>query len=110
MLLCFGYNSPGLIFNAILLFLCFAKMQFSSRMINYLSSSVFAVYLITDQTVIRNIVLKNTVDLFIPYMQTLPCLLIMLLFITLIMMVCCVIVDKIFAPIWSIVRFIPKKG
>lgn len=57
MRLSFNYNSIGLILNAIIIFLLFTKIRINnSKTINYISSSMFAVYIIHEQPTIRNII------------------------------------------------------
>ena len=51
-LICFGYNSPGLIIMASSFFLCFATMRpFHNKWINYSATSVFPVYLLHENYV-----------------------------------------------------------
>ena len=45
----FSYSSPVLIMNSVLFFLIFSRMHFSSRIINWLAASVFAVYILHHQ-------------------------------------------------------------
>ena len=56
MRLSFYYNSIGLILNAVLIFILFAKIRISSKTINFISSSMFAVYIIHEQPLIRNVI------------------------------------------------------
>ncbi len=56
MRLSFYYNSIGLILNALLIFLLFTKIKMASKVVNYISSSMFAVYIIHEQPLIRNII------------------------------------------------------
>ena len=48
----FPYNSIGLILNSIIFFLIFAKISFSSKLVNWLASSTLAVYLIHENSFI----------------------------------------------------------
>lgn len=41
----FPYNSPLIILNSILVFIIFAKMRFTSKLVNWLSGGIFACYL-----------------------------------------------------------------
>lgn len=51
-LMCFGYNSPGLIIMAVSFFMYFANMRpFYNKWINYSASSVFSVYLLHENYV-----------------------------------------------------------
>lgn len=51
-LMCFGYNSPGLIIMAVSFFMYFAtKRPFYNKWINYSASSVFSVYLLHENYV-----------------------------------------------------------
>lgn len=44
----FYYNNPIVIFSTVLLFISFSKLQIQSKIINWLSSSILAVYLIQE--------------------------------------------------------------
>ena len=107
--LCYGYNSPGLIFGALLLFLIFAKIKIKNKLINYISSSVFAVYLITDQTYIRNYILKDLVETIYTASVTTYLQIILIISFTIFVMFVCVVIDKMLSPMWKISNFISKK-
>ena len=46
--LCYGYNSPVLILMSVTFFLFFASFDFKSKLVNWIASSVFAVYLVHE--------------------------------------------------------------
>ena len=46
--LCYGYNSPILIFMSVLFFLIFTTFDFKSKVVNWMAGSVFAVYCIHE--------------------------------------------------------------
>lgn len=90
------YCSPILIINAILLFLIISRMSFRSSWINYLSASVFSMYIIHHQYVILYKIIGPTID----YFKSKPlnsCEFILVLsFITIVIMGGCVLIDFIF--------------
>ena len=47
--LSFPYCSPILILNAVLLFIVFSRMSFQSKTVNWMSSSVFSIYILHHQ-------------------------------------------------------------
>lgn len=50
----FRYNSPFMIIIAVLFFLLFARFRFYSKVINISASSVFAMYLIHENSIVNN--------------------------------------------------------
>lgn len=90
------YCSPILIINAILLFLIISRMSIRSSWINYLSASVFSMYIIHHQYVILYKLIGPTID----YFKSKPlnsCEFILVLsFITIVIMGGCVLIDFIF--------------
>lgn len=91
--LTFYYNSVGLILNAVLIFLLFCKIRISNTAINYVASSMFSVYIIHEQPLIRNSIseyirangLVDTGGV---------------LFVAVAVFVSCIIIDKCMTPIW----------
>ena len=99
--LSFPYCSPLLIFNAILLFLLFSKVNFKSNLINWLSSSVFSVYILHHQHfilfyIIMPIVLKIYAYFHMPLLVTFVCALFALA-----LLMIFILVDKLFTPAWT---------
>lgn len=88
-------NSFLPLISAIYLFLFFKNLDFQSKIINYLSSSVLSVYLIHDNNVFRN-VLWNSFFPNLDYVNTnlfIPHFILKVLFVFFI----CVFVDKVFS-------------
>lgn len=50
---CIFYDCPFVVLSSLLFFLIFARMKFSNRMVNYLSKSAFAVFLIHAHPLVR---------------------------------------------------------
>lgn len=100
----FWYCSPLIYVNAILFFMIFAKMKFSSRRINYCASSVFAIYLIHCQPFILNNVIAegaNTI-LNITHAEEIKTLLLFGIY-ALVIVVLCILIDKLFTPLWKLI-------
>lgn len=98
--MCFPYCSPILIINAVLLFLIFAKMDFKSRYINWLSSSCFAVYIIHHQ----HLVLYSGIGVLALWgyrelCSSSPFLLLYLGGVTLLVMLGSILIDKVLTPL-----------
>ena len=52
--LCLKYNSPLIILSSLSLLLCFVQLRFTSRAVNWLAGSSFAIYLIHNSPFLRN--------------------------------------------------------
>lgn len=90
------YNSPLLIFNAGLFFLLFEKISFSSSVVLKIATSVFPIYLIHSNLQIQRFLwpslqkLSDSDPLWIKYT-----------FISIMIMMVCIALDKLFAPIYN---------
>ena len=97
------YCSPLVIAEAVLIFMCFAKMKFQNKIISFLAKSAFTVYLIHGYF-INHI----KIDTYAP--QSLPVVIIHLLISIIIIYVASIAVttvyDLVMNPIW---KFIDKK-
>ena len=98
----FPYCSPLLIVNASILFVLFSKWNFSSKAINFMASSMFAVYLIHVQPTIHNHIL-------LPALQNIAsCSLLEIVGILMVasvgVLLVCVVIDKMLTPIWNLGR------
>ena len=100
--LCFPYNSPILILNAVVLFIIVGRLEFSSKLINRLAEHSFSIYLIhsislivlfVERPLINSIFQHSGNNAFI----TIPILLVFALLI----MTGCIMIDSIFRPLWK---------
>ena len=95
----FPYCSPLLITNASILFVLFSKWNFSSKAINFMASSMFAVYLIHVQPTIHNHILLSALQ------NIASCNLLEIVGILLVasigVLLACVVIDKMLTPIWT---------
>lgn len=97
--LSYPYNSPVLIFNAILLFLLFGRLHLRSRIVNWLASSVFAVYILHHQHfVLYKLIGPITLSLYGVHSSSIVLLLQLALF-ALVIMFICIFIDKLFEPL-----------
>ena len=95
----FPYCSPLLIINALLLFIGISKYQFYSKVINYIATSMFAVYLIHCQTAVHKYLILPLCEEIANY----PPHVFAILFAASIGVVAiCVLVDKLLNPLWQI--------
>lgn len=92
-LLAYEYNSPICLISASMFFLIFAKLRLNSNAINKIASSVFAVYLISENLLV-NVYLNDFVRYILNSYSiiTLYCILILL---TTIVFVVCICTDRI---------------
>lgn len=104
--LSFGYNSPLLLLNAMALFLCIGKIKFSSKRVNRISASMFAVYLITEQPVIREKVIDNLFNTYLSDIGSTWGLSLGMLAMTIALITVCVLIDNIFRPLWNTTKLL----
>ncbi len=109
MRIAFGYNSPLLTLNAMLLFLVFSKLHFKSNVVNSLASSVFAIYLITCQPLVQEGILRDGAEWLMANTSSQIALCGSLMAYTLVIMIATISIDKILSPIWSLTSKLPKK-
>ena len=102
----FIYCSPGLILNAVLLFLAFTDLRLESKTINYLAVSVLAVYLIQEHPVVRYFLKTAVVKLLSGNAFENKAILVILIWITLsiTVVVAALFIDKLFAPAWKLAQ------
>lgn len=100
--LSFPYCSPVLILNAVLLFVITGRLHFKSRAVNWLASSVFAVYILHHQ----HLILYGLIQPCVLYAyQTIgtPWILILILgMLSLCLMISFIMIDKLFAPVQAL--------
>lgn len=68
----FYYNNPIVIFSTVILFIYFSKLHFNNKIINWLSGSILAVYLIQEGGInfykyISNVYLNNGYNLYLTF-------------------------------------------
>ena len=99
-LISYPYCSPLLLINAIMLFLLFSKIRISSPVVNYLSGSVFVIYIFHHQSLIVNKLLHPVVmDVYNKFSNSPFLVLFSLACITLVVMLISIIIDKLLSPI-----------
>ncbi len=91
------YNSPFIVLSSLLVLLMFSKLQFQSKVINYLSSSAFAVYLIHAHPLLWDEYLNLFPPIYAKYPNLLGVLLMML--VAVIIFFLCIAIDKILSPL-----------
>jgi surface polysaccharide O-acyltransferase-like enzyme len=101
----FPYYSPFLIVSSILFFIPFTRTAFYLLIINYVASSVFSIYIIHHQPTILNVCLKPiSIWLYYSAGNNVLILLLMLSCYTIIILMICILVDKLFTPIWLLLQ------
>ena len=91
------YNSPFIVVSSLVVLLMFSKLQFQSKVINYLSSSAFAVYLIHAHPLLWDEYLNLFPPIYAKYPNLLGVLLMML--VAIIIFFLCIAIDKILRPL-----------
>lgn len=97
----FEYCSPILIVNALLFFIIIAKHQLHSKWINYIASSMFAVYLIHCQPFIEQHIIRSIMEYILsttnnPLLVFLYCIVF-----TVLIMFISILIDKGLTPVWK---------
>lgn len=100
----FGYNSPLLVLNAILFFLIFTKIRIRSHCILWIANSVFSIYLISSNSNLQMILWPKINELCKEY-GILPSY----FFISLVIVVACITIDKCLQPIYKYITTICEK-
>lgn len=101
----FPYCSPILVLNAVLFFMILSRWQLNSKIINYIASSMFAVYLIHCQPFIEKRVIGCIMTkIFSLTGENVLYIIISTLLIGISIMAICVIIDKLLSPIWRIIN------
>lgn len=91
-----GYNSPLLIINAILLFMVFTKLTIKANTISFVAKSVFPIYLIHSNLNVQKLLWTfmqesfNTGNLILRNIVLAICI-----------MLLCMVIDKILVPIYG---------
>lgn len=109
MRMAFGYNSPVLLLNAMLLFLLFSRLRFKSKVVNSLASSVFAIYLITEQPVVQEGILRDGTEWLMANTSSQIALCGSLMAYSIVIMVVTISIDKIFKPVWGLTSKLPQR-
>ena len=91
------YNSPFIVVSSLLVLLMFSKLHVQSKVINYLSSSAFAVYLIHAHPLLWDEYLNLFPPIYAKYPNLLGVLLMML--VAVIIFFLCIAIDKILSPL-----------
>ena len=91
------YNSPFIVVSSLLVLLMFSKLHVQSKVINYLSSSAFAVYLIHAHPLLWDEYLNLFPPIYAKYPNLLGVLLMML--VAVIIFFLCIAIDKILRPL-----------
>ena len=106
----FWYCSPLLYVNAILLFMVFGRMKFTSKHINYCASSVFAIYLLHCQPyILNNIISKGAYAILnLTDAKELQTIVLFAVYATTIVVVS-IMIDKLLTLFWKIVSDLTSK-
>ena len=91
------YNSPFIVLSSLLVLLMFSKLHVQSKLINNLSSSAFAVYLIHAHPLLWDEYLNLFPPIYAKYPNLLGVLLMML--VAVIIFFLCIAIDKILSPL-----------
>ena len=97
------YNSPFIVVSSLVVLLMFSKLHVQSKVINYLSSSAFAVYLIHAHPLLWDEYLNLFPPIYAKYPNLLGVLLMML--VAVIIFFLCIAIDKILSPLQ-----LPQRG
>lgn len=97
----FPYCSPILLLNALLFMILVAKHPFKSKFINYIGSSVLAIYLIHCSPIVIYDIIYPIVEYFKFTISNDYAFVLCTMLLALVISVVCIIIDKILSPLWS---------
>lgn len=98
----FPYCSPLLILNALLFFVIIGKYRLHSKWINYVASSMFAVYLIHCQPFIEENIIGSLINNISGIANNELELSLYTILLGILIMVVCVVIDKCLSPLWKL--------
>ena len=97
----YRYYSLGIIYSSLLIFLIFRNKNFTNNIINYISSSVFAIYLIHENPYVSRYMYIKPVQFFSSL--GIPSLLSMLI-VTVLLFSFCILIDQIRILLFRILK------
>lgn len=107
----FAYNSPFVIVAAVALFVAFTTLQFSSKVVNYVASSAFAVYLIHKNPLVWGNLLRPSVVAMHSAVPNGALFFLCCVALTIGIFVVCIVIDKIRLALFSwLAAFCGKKA
>lgn len=93
--LAFRYNSPLCVLSAIVFFMLFTKIKLQSDFVNRVAASIFAVYLISENTIV-NVYLNDIVRYLFDY-YSVGVMYVLLVVLTVSVLLICILIDKLAA-------------
>lgn len=101
----YPYNSIGMLFNSILIFMIFGKIKVKSRIINYIAASTFSIYILHGQPALFDLQMNTVKYLYHQIGYGISFFIVLALF-SLFVMILSIVIDKCCAPIYN--RFIER--
>lgn len=98
----FPYNGFGLMINSLLVFIIFTRLNFSSKVINWLASSSLSVYLLHENEYL-SLYLYNCIKYFQSYIDNSIFFSLFILFFSISVFIVAVFIDKLISPIFYFV-------
>lgn len=99
--LCFMYCSVGLLISSILFFMWIGKLQFHSSFVNYIAKSSITIYMLHGANLIFYQLIGPVVSRVLNFGFTEIIQFLLLSLIALLIISCCVIIDKMLNPVWN---------
>lgn len=99
--LSYPYSSPLLIVNATLFFLLFSRFNITSKLINTAATSVFAVYILTEHSLIKPLLLKPVYEWIYHTFESNFSIIAITMFFAFIVMVFAILIDKLLLPVYQ---------
>lgn len=97
----FPYCSPILLLNALLFLILIAKHPFKSKFINYIGSSVLAIYLIHCSPIVLYDIIELMAEYFMSVLSNEFVFVLCAMLLALCVSAICIIVDKMLSPLWE---------
>ena len=107
--LSFPYSSPLIIVEASLFFMLFSRISIKSRLINNIALSVFAVYILTEHSVIKPLLLRPAINFIYDQFNSSAAVIFAIMLFALIAMIGAIMFDMLCKPLFKIIlNKIPK--
>lgn len=100
----FPYSSPLLLMNAIWFFIVFSRVKLQSKFINHLAKSVFAIYILTEHSIVKPYILQPLLSNIYRGSESIGETVIWVVLFSLGVMAICILADMAFRPLFEKVQ------
>lgn len=101
--LSYPYSSPLIIVNATLFFILFGKIKLKSQFVNNIALSVFAVYILTEHSMIKPLLLRPVLNMIYNTFDNNFAIISAIILFAIITMSIAIAIDKFFQPLFKVI-------